>query len=105
MQTYLTQEQQRELNTLLNATYSEKDELFSDFLYDYPDYLMEEDSGVDWVDEYYSGKWVVYQCIDGRYFKLTYTEHNSMQDRDNWEFFEVRPFPKTVFVYEPVEEN
>lgn len=28
-----------------------------------------------------------------------------MQDRDNWEFFEVRPKPKTVFIYEPMEDN
>ena len=101
----LTKEQSSHLDTLLQANYSDRDELFHDFLWDYPDYLMEEDSGIDWVDEYYSGRWVVFKCVDGRYFKLTYNEHNSMQDRDNWDFFEVRPKPKTVFIYEPMEEN
>lgn len=101
----LTKEQTQYLNKLLQATYSEKEDLFRDFLWDYPDFLMEGDSGVDWVDEYYSGRWVIFECDDGRYFKLTYTEHNSMQDRDNWEFFEVRPKPKTIFIYEPVEVN
>ena len=102
MQKRLNSVEQEHLDRLLSG---QDQEALEELICLPPVYLKEIEEKIDWADKYCIGQHKVYQCSNGKYYEIVYTQDNEMGDIAEIDFYEVVPIEITKFIYEPKKEN